>query len=73
MAWKDRISFDIEICHGKACFKGTRVLVSVILESLADSISYDEILEDYPSIHKEDIDAALDYAATLASEIVIPW
>jgi uncharacterized protein (DUF433 family) len=48
-------------------------LVSVILENLADGISYDEVLEDYPRIKKEDIEAVLDYAAKLASENIIAW
>jgi uncharacterized protein (DUF433 family) len=73
VSWQEHINFDSEVCHGKACIKGTRILVSVILENLADGISFDEILEEYPSLKKEDIIAALDYAAKLALEIVIPW
>ena len=71
-AWLDRIRVDPGICHGKVCIKGTRVLVSVILNNLAEDISLDEILEAYPTITKEDVHVALHYAAYLASERIIP-
>ena len=70
--WLDRIRVDPGICHGKVCIKGTRVLVSVILDNLAEDIPLDEILETYPTITKEDIHAALHYASYLASERIIP-
>ncbi len=47
----ERISIDPSVCHGKACIKGTRVLVSVILDNLAEGISEEEILREYPSLH----------------------
>ena len=50
--WKDYVSFDPNICHGNACFKGTRVFVSIILDCLAEGMSYDEILKNYPLITK---------------------
>ena len=68
---ENKIIVDPEICHGKACIKGTRIMVSVILDSLAEGLTYDEIIENYPSLKKEDIKAALEYAATLAKEEVI--
>ena len=46
----DHISTDPQICHGKPCIKGTRVMVSVILGTLAGGTSFDEILEEYPPI-----------------------
>lgn len=70
--WKKRISHDPEVCHGKAVIKGTRVMVSIILANLGDGVSREEILEAYPSITNEDIDAALQYAATLTNESVFP-
>ncbi|MCS7179681.1 MAG: DUF433 domain-containing protein [Anaerolineae bacterium] len=64
----DRIVVDPKICHGRPCFKGTRVMVSVILDSLAEGATPEEILEDYPTLRMEDIQAALAYAAILARE-----
>ena len=58
---------DSEICHGKPTFKGTRVLVSDIVELVAAGESVEEILESYPSITKEMIREALEYAAKAIS------
>ena len=66
--WKERISVDPAVCHGKACIRGTRIMVSVILDNVAASVSRNEILASYPAIKSEDIDAALAYAAELARE-----
>jgi len=63
-----RINIDPEVCHGKACIAGTRIPVSVILDNLADGVSRDEILNNYPSLNAADIDAALAYAALIAKE-----
>lgn len=68
MSWRERISVDPSVCHGKASIAGTRVMVSVILDNLAHGLSTDEILKSYPSLAVEDIQAALAYAAELASE-----
>ncbi|MEK6826733.1 MAG: DUF433 domain-containing protein [Nanoarchaeota archaeon] len=56
---------DSEICHGKPTFKGTRVMVWQVLEMLEGGMPIKEILEDYPSLTKEHIKAALHYAANL--------
>ena len=72
LTWLDRISADPEICHGKVCIKGTRILVSVILDNLAEDIPINEILEAYSTITKEDIHAAIQYVAYLVSERIIP-
>lgn len=71
MNWKDRISVDPSVCHGQACIKGTRIMVSVVLDNLAADVSEDEILKSYPALTKEDIHAAVAYAAELARERVI--
>ena len=63
-----RVSADPDICHGKPCFAGTRVPLSVVLDSLAEGSSPEEILKDYPALKGEDIQAALAYAAELARE-----
>ncbi len=70
--WQKRVIHDPRVCHGKAIIKGTRVMVSVILANLADGSSREEILETYPTITSQDIDAALHYAAAIANETVIP-
>ncbi|MBI5472362.1 MAG: DUF433 domain-containing protein [Ignavibacteriae bacterium] len=71
MDWRNNISIDPAVCHGKACIKGTRVMVSVVLDNLAAGLTYDEILQSYPSLRREDISAAVAYAAELARERVI--
>jgi uncharacterized protein (DUF433 family) len=68
MNWRERISVDPMVCHGKACIKGTRVMVSVVLDNLADGESGASILESYPSLRHEDVQAAIAYAAELARE-----
>lgn len=68
----DRISVDPLVCHGKACIKGTRIMVSVILDNLAAGVSQDEILKSYPSLTPLDIQAAMAYAAELAKERLVP-
>lgn len=72
MTWRDRITVDPNVCHGKACIKGTRVMVSVILDNLAAGTSREEILRSYPSLASEDIEASIAYAAELARERIIP-
>lgn len=61
-----------EICNGKPVIKNTRVLVCNILADLADGCSFDEIIENYPNISKEDIKAALDFGSDLAQFESIP-
>ncbi len=68
MNWRERISVDPTVCHGKACVVGTRVLVSTILDNVADECPEDEILRQYPSIKHDDIRAAIAYGAELARE-----
>ena len=71
MDWKERISVDPLVCRGKACIKGTRIMVSVVLDNLAAGVSPEEILRSYPSLSSEDIQAAIAYAAELARERVV--
>jgi len=63
----DRISIDPRICHGKPVIKGTRVLVSTLLGALAGGDSIEEVLADYPSVAREDLDAALEFASELSN------
>jgi uncharacterized protein (DUF433 family) len=71
MDWSEHIVVDPEICHGRACIRGTRVFVSVILDNLAAGESAERILESYPSLTIEAVRAAIAYAADLARERVI--
>jgi uncharacterized protein (DUF433 family) len=72
MEWQDRISVDPQVCHGKACIRGTRVMVSVVLDNLAAGLSRDEIVASYPPVTRDDVDASIAYAAELARERVVP-
>ena len=63
---RERISVKAAVCHGRACIKGTRVLVSVIVDNVAAGTPYDEILRSYPALTRPDIEAALAYAAESA-------
>jgi uncharacterized protein (DUF433 family) len=69
--WQDHIIVDPNISHGRACIKGTRIPVSVILDNLAVGKSYEEILESYPSLTSKAIQAAIAYAADLAKDRVV--
>ena len=57
---------DPRICHGKPCFKGTRILVSTILDSLAAGDSIETLSREYPPLKRNDILAAIEYASVLA-------
>lgn len=71
MTWQDRITADPSVCHGKACIRGTRVMVSVVLDNLAAGESIEDIMRGY-HLQREDVQAAVKYAAELARETVIP-
>lgn len=71
MNCRERISVDPQICHGKACIKGTRVMVAVVLDNLAAGETPESILKSYPSLTTEDIQAAVAYAAELAKEKIV--
>ena len=62
-----------EVLSGKPVIKGTRIPVYLILELLAAGMSVDDVLEEYPELTQEDIQAALEYASKiLQHEIVVP-
>lgn len=71
MDWWNYISVDPNVCHGKACIAGTRVMVSVVLDNLATGVTVEEILQSYPSLSREAVQAAISYAAELARERVV--
>ena len=72
MDWHEHITVDSAVLHGKACIRGTRIPVAVVLANLAEGLSIDEVIRSYPSLTAEGIQAALAYAADLAQERVLP-
>jgi len=68
----NRITIDSKVCHGQACIKGTRIPVHQILRMLANGDTIEDLLQEYPSVTREDILACFDYAASLAEEQVTP-
>ena len=66
--WHEFLSSDPQICGGEICAKGTRIPVTVILDSLGEGSTREAILASYPSLKPEHIQAALAYAAELAHE-----
>ena len=66
----DRITFDPRIMGGKACIRGMRITVSLILNLIANGMTQEEILKAYPYLEPEDVQQALKYAAWLAEERV---
>ena len=71
MNWRDRISVDAKVCHGRACIKGTRIMVSVVLDNLAAGEPVEAILRSYPTLKPDDIQAALGYAAELSRDRIV--
>ena len=67
-SWRERISVNPAICHGKACIRNTRIMVSAIVDNVAAGVSRQEILRSYPALAEADIEAALAYAAELTRE-----
>ncbi len=67
----DRITFNQDIMARKACIRGMRVPVSVIVNQIAHEASFEEILKDYPDLERDDIEQAIEYAAWLTKEEVI--
>ncbi|MBI4700185.1 MAG: DUF433 domain-containing protein [Deltaproteobacteria bacterium] len=65
--WRSRILVDPAVHHGDPCIRGTRVPVAVIVGSVADGDSIEEVLRDYPSVTREDVRAAMKFAAEAVS------
>lgn len=64
----ERITFDPKIMGGRACIRRMRIPVSVIVGQIAHGATFDEILQDYPDLEREDIQQAIEYAAWLTRE-----
>lgn len=65
MNWQGRITIDPAVCHGQACVQGTRIPVFVVLDNLATGVDTEKLLASYPSLTKDDVHAAIAYAADL--------
>mgnify|MGYP001592751190 CR=1 FL=1 len=66
----DRITFDAQIMGGRACIRGIRIPVSVIVGQIAHGATFGEILEGYPDLEREDVQQAIEYAAWVVQEEV---
>jgi uncharacterized protein (DUF433 family) len=66
-----RISIDSNICFGKPCIRGHRIWVSLILDFLASGMTFEELLEEYPGIEREDVLACIAYGAELARDCYV--
>lgn len=64
----ERITFDSAIMGGRACIRGMRIPVSVVVRQIAHGATFEEILEGYPDLAREDIQQAIEYAAWLTDE-----
>ena len=72
MNWQEHISIDPKVSHGRPCARGTRVMVSVILDNLAAGQTPEQIIASYPALNPDHIKAAIAYAADLARDPVVP-
>jgi uncharacterized protein (DUF433 family) len=68
----DRITFDPKILGGRACVRGLRIPVSLLVSQVAHGASQEEILKDYPDLEPDDLRQAMEYAAWLAKEEIHP-
>jgi uncharacterized protein (DUF433 family) len=66
--WHERIVTNPQVCHGKPCLRGTRIMVSVVLDNLAQELTPEDIVREYSPLTLDDVRAALAYAAVLAGE-----
>jgi uncharacterized protein (DUF433 family) len=73
MSELNRITFHPQIMGGRACIRGMRIPVSVIVSQVAHGATFEEILEGYPDLEREDIEQALEYAAWLTQEQVFAF
>ena len=64
----DRISVDPNVCFGKPCIKGTRIWISLILDLMANGMTNEDIVKEYPQLTKDDIFAAIAYGAEMSRE-----
>jgi len=63
-----RVAADPDVCGGQPCIRGTRIYIAIILDSLAEGLAPEQIIEEYPQLTLDDIRGALAYAAELSRE-----
>jgi len=71
IGWQDHITTEPAVCHGRACLRATRIMLSVVLDNLAAGTTPEEILANYPSLTAQATQAAMTHAADLAREHVV--
>lgn len=69
--WKERITVNLEQCGGRPCIRGMRIRVADILQLLASGLTQDKILEEFPDLVPEDVEAALLYAQSKLDHPII--
>lgn len=69
--WSARITVDPKICGGRPCIRGMRIRVSDIIELLADGVSFEKVLADFPYLQTDDLKAALRFAASAVDHRII--
>jgi len=68
----DRITYDPQILGGRACIRGMRIPVSLVVKLVANGMTVEQILREYPDLEAEDVHQALQYAADLVDEELHP-
>jgi uncharacterized protein (DUF433 family) len=71
IAWQNFIVIDPEIHHGEPCIKGTRVPVAIVVGSIADGMTIEQVIQEYPQLGREAVQAALAYAADVVRQDVL--
>ncbi len=72
MEYLDHLQADPGICGGQVCIRGTRIPAALILDALAGGDTIEDLLRGYPTLTRDDVNAALAYAAQLARERILP-
>lgn len=67
----ERITVDPAICHGKPCIRGHRIWVSLVVDLLADGMTIEQVIKQYPGLEPDDIRACMAYAAEMTRERII--
>ena len=71
-SWQHFVTSDPAVMHGQACIKGTRIPVSLVLGALADGMTVEEVVAEYPSLTPDAVSAALAYGAAVTTEEILP-
>ncbi|MEX0685434.1 MAG: DUF433 domain-containing protein [Balneolales bacterium] len=70
--WRKRITINTDQCGGRPCIRGMRIRVIDLLDLLAAGLDHEQVLEEYPDLEKEDIEAALKYARVKLDHPIVP-